>query len=147
MKRFCILLLLLVSFTTQAETLKEIREVLKHIETNHDPTSLGDYIDGVPKSYGILQIQKAVIIDVNEKYGTNYTHRDAFKINCAEEIFILYVTMWSKHLELKENRTVTTEDIVRIWNGGPNGYKRNSTMGYLAKFKKRWNKTHSNKVS
>lgn len=126
-----IILVLLIHFNISASNLSEIRDVLKHVETNHNPFAVGDGGD----SWGILQIQEGVIEDINRRYGTDYAHRDAFDINCAEEIFELYITMWSEKLEEREKRDVTEFDIVRIWNGGPKGYKKQSTLKYLKKYK------------
>ena len=127
-----LLLIYLVTTAAIGNNLKEIRDVLKHVESNHNPTLVGD--NG--RSWGILQIQLIAIEDVNRKYGTNYTHEDAFDVACAEEIFELYVTMWATHLEKKHGRSATAEDIVRIWNGGPDGYRESGTIDYLKKYYK-----------
>ncbi len=121
------ILVMLISMNVAASNLSEIRDVLKHVETDYNLKAIGD----AGASWGILQIQKRVILDVNRKYGTSYTHQDVFELNCAEEIFELYIQMWTEHLEKKENRLPTEEDIVRIWNGGPTGYKRDTTLKYL----------------
>ena len=114
---------------------KEISDVLKYVESEHNPAALGDYnAAGVPMSYGILQIQQVAIDDVNKEYGTSYVHEEMFNISCAEEVFELYIKMWTSHLEKRLKRAATEEDIVRIWNGGPNGYKRKSTAPYLKKY-------------
>lgn len=110
--------------------LPEIREVLKHVETNYNPDVIGD--NGT--SFGILQIRQIAIDDVNQKCGTSYSHEDAFDVTCSEEIFDLYVTIWSDKLEIRHGREATVEDIVRIWNGGPRGYQKNSTKHYYNKF-------------
>jgi hypothetical protein len=137
MKNLFIITLLLISTAMAAtENISEIRDILKEVETNHNPEKVGDFVNGIPTSYGILQIQKGAIDDVNEKFGTSYTHQDAFDITCAEEIFELYIKRWTTHLKKKEGREATAEDIVRIWNGGPRGYLRESTKSYLAKYKK-----------
>ena len=115
--------------------LEKISDVLKYVESEHNPAALGDYVNGVPMSYGILQIQQVAIDDVNKRYGTSYVHEEMFNINCAEEVFVLYITMWATHLEKRTQRKATEADIVRIWNGGPNGYRRNSTSSYLKKYK------------
>ena len=136
-KQLLLMSLFLVTLTASADDLFEIREILKHVETEYDATALGDYNrNGVPLSYGILQIQWNAIQDVNRKFGTQYTHEDAFDVACAEEIFILYIDIWTKHLEKREGREATPEDIVRIWNGGPTGYKRDSTLKYFRKYLK-----------
>jgi hypothetical protein len=131
MKKIITFLLLISTALTMFSTnISKIRDVLKIVETRGNPDSIGD--NGT--SFGILQIQLNAIKDVNKRYNTHYTHQDAFNIKCAEEIFKLYTQMWSEHLEKKENRKVTTEDIVRIWNGGPRGYKRTSTDVYYEKY-------------
>lgn len=132
MKRLLIIMLLVVSFTAQSETLQQTREILKWVESEYQPDAIGD--DG--KALGILQIHKVAIDDVNRIYGTSYKHSDAFTVKCAEEIFELYVTYWTKKLEEREGRKATNKDIVRIWNGGPKGYRKGSTQWYLKKYLK-----------
>jgi len=78
-------------------------------------------------AFGILQIRKLVIKDVNWYYGTSYRHADAFDINKAIEIFWLYQKMWNKQL--------TPENIARTWNGGYNGSREKSTIKYWKKVK------------
>lgn len=125
--------LVLVSMNLKAEpAIPEIMEVLKEVETNNRPDVIGD--GGA--SYGILQIKQIAIDDVNHTYGTNFVHEDAFEIEKAERIFKLYIKRWVKHLERVEGRKATNEDVVRIWNGGPNGYKKKSTLIYYNKYKK-----------
>lgn len=132
MRKITLGLILFTGLTYSNVNLSKVRETLKIVETGGDPTSIGDG----GESFGILQIQNNVILDVNRKYGTHYTHQDAFDIECAEEIFQLYINMWVGHLEKKEGRKATIEDIVRIWNGGPRGYKRRSTDNYYKKFRR-----------
>tara|TARA_R110000796_G_scaffold1673_5_gene6981 strand:+ start:388 stop:861 length:474 start_codon:yes stop_codon:yes gene_type:complete len=118
--------------------LEKISDVLKYVESEHNPEALGDYNkQGIPTSYGILQIKQIVLDDVNKRYGTSYVHEEMFNINCAEEVFVLYIKMWSTHLVSCAKREVTEEDIVRIWNGGPHGYKKRATIKYLEKYRAR----------
>lgn len=141
MKNFLIIALVLFSTVMMASAdvkLPEIREVLKEVETNCNPDKIGD--NGT--AFGILQIRPLAIEDVNQKYGTHYTHQDAFDVICAEEIFELYLTIWGDKLEKREGREATVEDIVRIWNGGPRGYRLKSTKEYFLKYLKFKNKTY-----
>ena len=132
---FLLLTFFAVVFTAQSDNLEEIRETLKWVESHYNPDALGDYNeDGVPTSYGILQIREIAVDDVNRIYGTNYEHKDAFNIKYADEIFELYITYWINKLEQRECRKATPEDIVRIWNGGPSGYKKQSTNWYYEKY-------------
>lgn len=131
MKRlFLLAMLFAVSFTAGAETLDETMDILKYVESEHNPEAIGD--DG--KAYGILQIHKVAVDDVNRVYGTSYTHEDAFDIQKSEEIFELYIKHWAAKICDREGREATTEDIVRIWNGGPRGYLKGSTEWYLKKY-------------
>ena len=54
--------------------LSSIMTVLKTVETNNDSTAIGD--DG--KAYGILQIHRGVVRDVNRIYDKDYSHEDMF---------------------------------------------------------------------
>ena len=146
MKRlFLLAMLFAVSFTAQSETLEDIADVLKYVESEHNPKALGDYRGETPTAFGILQIRKIAIEDVNRVYGTKYRIKDAFNISCAEEIFKLYTDYWSTRLEKREGREATTADIVRIWNGGPRGYKKTSTKWYHKKFLKYRKRINLNK--
>jgi len=126
-----ILLVCLMASHANASDIKQIRDILKHVETNKNPDAIGDG----GKSFGILQIQLGAIQDVNRRYGTEYTHEDAFIESCAEEIFQLYTAMYAEKLAKKEKREVTEMDIVKLWNGGPNGYKLKLTK-YVNKYLK-----------
>jgi hypothetical protein len=132
-----IMVILLISHQVNASELNHIIDVLKFVEASNNPNKIGDG----GKSFGILQIQQIAIDDVNERLGTSYVHEDAFDIECAEEIFELYISIWACNLEKNEQRVATDEDIVRIWNGGPYGYKRNSTLKYYQKYRRRKQET------
>jgi len=132
MKKILLIIIILLSFKLYSNNLNKIITILKHVETNYDISKIGD--NG--KSFGILQIQKAVIIDINNYYKTNYHINDAFNEECSEEIFKLYIRMYIKKIKERDNIDLTSEDIARIWNGGPNGYKKASTLPYLKKYKK-----------
>ena len=67
--------------------LTSIMSILKTVETNNNPDSIGD--NG--RSYGILQIQRSVLRDVNRIYGTDYRHKDMFYEEASEEVFMLYL--------------------------------------------------------
>ena len=133
-----ILLVVLLSFSLSSsaytpDNLSNIRFVLKHVETNHRLDVIGDG----GKAYGILQIHKGVILDVNRYYGTTYTHKDAFDVVCAEEIFNLYIGIGVELFEKKYCRSPTEEEIVRMWNGGCyKGYLYKSTKPYYLKYLK-----------
>ena len=100
---------------------------LEQVESKGDPKAVGD----AGASWGILQIQKVVIIDVNRAKGTSYTHEDAFDPEKARAICRAYLSIYCTERRL--GRKPTMEDAARIWNGGPNGFKKAATIGYWAK--------------
>ena len=79
-------------------------------------------------AYGLMQIHKAVILDVNNHYDTSYSHKDAFDPELAREIFDKYIRLYATEERL--GRVPTLEDVARIWNGGPNGWKKDSSLKY-----------------
>jgi len=104
-------------------------DALVQVESGGNVNAIGD--GGA--SFGCLQIQRGVIADVNRVYKTHYSHIDAFDKRKAESICRKYLSYWGKHYEKVTNKTATLEILARIWNGGPNGYKKAQTIAY-------WNK-------
>jgi hypothetical protein len=83
------------------------------------------------KALGQLQIWSVVVQDVNRAKGTRYTHRDAFCPAKSEAICRAYLAIYCTPKRL--GRTPTMEDAARIWNGGPNGWKKSQTVSYWQK--------------
>ena len=98
--------------------------------TGLDPYHTGNpYVVGDEGyAYGIMQIHKAVILDVNRVYKREFVHTDAFNPALAREIFRLYINIYATEARL--GHVPTLEDVARIWNGGPNGWKKDSTLKY-----------------
>lgn len=88
-----------------------------------------------------LQIRDICVEDVNRIYGTSYTMRDAYNIIKSEEIALLYLYYWGRQYFKKTGKEPTHEVFARMWNGGPNGWKKYSTLKYWNKVKKELNKT------
>jgi hypothetical protein len=133
MKNYLIFFFVLFTFASRANNYREIVTVLKHIESNNNPHAIGDGGD----SYGVLQVQKAAVIDVNRYYGTRYTHEQMFNASCAEEVTILYMKMGAELYEKRYGKCPTEEVLVRNHNGGIyQGYKVKSTMNYYRKYLK-----------
>jgi len=104
---------------------------LTHVESNDKDNAIGD--NGT--SYGCLQIKAIYVKDVNRILGEErYTHEDAFNRAKAYHMFIIYTDHYATERRL--GREPTTEDRVRIHNGGPNGWKKPHTKAYWNKVKK-----------
>jgi len=99
------------------------------VESGGDSHAIGD--NG--NAYGCLQIWPAYVQDANEYARTSYTHDDAFDRDKSVAIFTAYMSRYATEKRL--GRTPTAEDIARIHNGGPNGYRKAATDVYWAKVK------------
>lgn len=78
---------------------------------------------------GHLQITPICVEDVNRILGRQaYTLEDRRDRTKSVEMFHIYVNHYATERRL--GRPVTLEDVVRIWNGGPHGWKRWATIPY-----------------
>lgn len=105
------------------------------VESGGNDKAVGD--NGA--SHGPLQIQKACLIDANEWRKARGLSQFKFPQDCydrqkAEQIMIAYLHRYANENRL--GRRPTIEDYARIWNGGPNGYKKQATVKYWNKVKK-----------
>jgi len=119
----------------QAVNIETLLDVLQDVESNNNPTAIGD--NG--NAYGILQIWKTVIADVNRIYNTSYVHKDAFDPQKARDIARKYLGYYGKVYSNNEKQNPDYETLARIWNGGPRGYQKSSTDNYWGKVKSRLN--------
>ena len=106
-----------------------LASILMQVETGNRPL-IGD--NG--RAIGPLQVHAAAVADVNRAFGTTYKHRDMMDRDAAVAVFDRYLWLYAQPRRL--GRPVTDEDRARIWNGGPNGWKRKATLGYAAKYRK-----------
>lgn len=80
-------------------------------------------------AHGCLQIHACVVTDVNKKFKTTYTWpEDCYSREKSLDIATKYLSIYAT--EKRIGRPVTDEDRARIWNGGPNGWKKESTVAY-----------------
>ncbi len=86
--------------------------------------------DGRNGEVGPLQITAAVIQDVN-RLGHNYSLSDAREFPKAKTICLIYLGHYATPERLHHEPTL--QDMARIWNGGPNGWKKRATLPYWAK--------------
>ena len=120
-------LAILLSLCSVALADDSLLRAITYVESRGDNSAVGD--GGL--AYGSLQIHRGVVLDVNRVYGTNYTHRDAFDRASAVDMFQKYLAIYA--VERRLGREPTREDKARIWNGGPNGFKKDVTRRYWAK--------------
>lgn len=85
------------------------------------------------EAYGVLQLHAAYVQDAAEHANHPWVHDHAWDPISAVEIMHSYMRRYATKDQLL--RDVTAEDIARIHNGGPEGYKRRSTLKYWNKVK------------
>ena len=123
----------LLTTTAHAITEKEMTDVLaaiRIVESNDDPNAVGDGGDSI----GCYQIQKCYWLDAKEFSDLDGTYLDCYNRGYADRTVRFYMDRYATKRRL--GREVTQEDIARIHNGGPNGYKKESTEKYWSKVKK-----------
>ena len=126
------------SFPQSSQTLRlhhysfeDLLNAIAIVESNNNPSAIGD--NG--RAVGLMQLWKIALDDVNrildcDKYS--YADRlDPIKSKAMVRIYLThYATDW------RIGRPPTFEDMARIHNGGPNGYKKESTKKYWHKVQK-----------
>ena len=113
---------------------RDLLDAMKQVESGGDPCAIGD--NG--RSLGAYQIMNAYYTDAvayNPSLGDNgRTYSDVWGIGSeaySEEVIGSYMGRYATPQRL--GRQPTDEDIARIHNGGPNGYRRDSTLPYWDK--------------
>jgi len=129
LKKLAIIALIFLSTVASAS---DIISALIQVESKGNDLAIGDS----GKAVGCLQIWNVVIQDVNRVYHTTYKATDRTDRKKSIEICRKYLAYWGKHYEKVTGKTCTLEVLSRIWNGGPNGWKKDSTIKYWNKVKK-----------
>ena len=102
----------------------DLVDAIHQVETSG---RLGPIVGDGGRALGPLQIHKACWLDANlpGKY------EDVADLAYAKRVFAAYMARYATERRL--GRPVTDEDRARIWNGGPNGYKKKATINYWTK--------------
>lgn len=106
------------------------------VESGNNSNAIGD--NG--KAFGILQLHKDYIDDVNRIYGTSYVHNDAFDPIKAKDITRLYLTYWGNKYVKDTKKPLTYDVLARLHNGGFDGWKDKGTIEYAKKVLKQLKK-------
>ncbi len=99
-------------------------DAVMYVESRNNPNAWNKREDAC----GVLQIRPIMIKDVNRILKRNqYTLNDRWNKTKSIEIFYIIQEYYSPN--------GTPERIARVWNGGPNGYKKQQTLAYWHKVK------------
>ena len=136
MKRILLYALLVVppiSFTnTDNNSHIFLLESICKVESNCDSYAIGDNGNAI----GAYQIwknywQDACTFRDNDDLRLSDGYESCYGKEYSEKVVLAY---WNRYATMKRlGRTPTDEDRARIHNGGPNGYKKDSTLKYWKK--------------
>ena len=97
-----------------------------------ESSGITNAINESEQAFGLYQLRQIYIDDGNRTQGTNFTHQDAFDVEKAERIVMLYTTYWCKRRSLP----LTAENVCRFHNGGSGWiFKPHLTDKYWNKIK------------
>ena len=114
---------------TSATNLTPLERAIWQVETSG---ATGPTVGDGGAALGPLQIHRGCwqdAVQYDPSIGGKY--EDVADIGYAVKIFRAYTARYATAKRL--GRTPTDIDRARIWNGGPNGYKKQATLGYAEK--------------
>ena len=112
---------------------KLIQALIK-VESGGDDNAIGDR-RLKNKAYGCLQIRQPYVDDVNRSLKTAYRAEQCLgNRNLSIKIFNAYMAIYATTGRL--GRPVMDQDVSRVHNGGPNGWRIPATIPYWEKVKK-----------
>lgn len=119
---------LLVQYAAAGEV-ERLWSAIAEVESANNPAAYCPAENAV----GIAQIRPIYIADLNRIVGRDkYCLEDAWDPAKSREMFLLYTGYWIERYRLPD----TPENRARIHNGGPRGYRKDSTIPY-------WNKVRA----
>ena len=130
-----------VSLVEGSSPRDEFINALIAVESGGRDTAIGDrtYRSGASRpekgwAYGPLQIRQVCLDDVNRRYGTHYQAKDLHG-NRRLSVWVCRAYLGIYATRARLGRVPTEQDMARIWNGGPDGWKKPATQGYWEKVK------------
>ena len=105
---------------------KDLLDAIEWIESEGNLFAVGDG----GKAVGAFQIHPIMVRDVNRILGHDkYSQKDRWSKAKSREICTIYLNHYCKNKSY--------EYMARSWNGGPTGWKKDSTEKYWLKVQKR----------
>ena len=108
---------------------------LIHVESRGNDSAIGDRHLVGQEAVGALQIRPIMVREVNrilrkQKSEQRFTKEDRWDCGLSKEMFYI----WRDY----HHQVSNDEMIARNWNGGPRGYKKQSTEHYWHKVQLQW---------
>ena len=112
-------------------SIDDLLDAIEQVESNGNPNAIGD--DG--NAIGSFQIWESYVDDVNRILGKKkYSYQDRLDSCLSRQMTKTYISHYA--IEKRLHHKPTHQDMARIHNGGPNGYRKKSTEIYWGKIKK-----------
>ena len=118
------------SFGISEKELTRVLQAIRIVESNNTPSAVGDGGNAI----GVYQIWESYWKDATEFSNLGGKYRDCFIPEYADRVVRCYMKRYATPRRL--GREATMQDIARIHNGGPNGYKKQATLKYWEKVEK-----------
>jgi hypothetical protein len=112
------------------DTDSDFINAIGHIET----LNTDSLIDNSGMAYGRYQMHSVCVKGSGLEYLLNYQHKDMFDSVKAERVFWAAMGVNCYTYAQKYGKYPNLGELARMWNGGPNGHKKQSTLNYLKKF-------------
>jgi len=116
----------------KAELFVMLLPAIAAVESNNNPNAIGDNGNAV----GLYQIWPAYWKDGCETLKVKWPLTERKDPQKSKEIVMAYLYKYGKRYEKLTKKPITLEVLARIHNGGPNGWKKESTLKYWEKIKR-----------
>jgi hypothetical protein len=112
---------------------EQLIAALIKVESNGNDRAIGDR-HMKERAFGPLQIRQPCVDDVNQVLGTHHKAEDLLG-NRSLSVLVCRTYLDRYAAKKALGREPSLEDMARIWNGGPSGWKKQSTIQYWTKVK------------
>lgn len=102
-------------------TFEDLLDAIEQVESGGDANAVGDNGNAI----GSFQIWRIYVSDVNRISGKQFKFSDRYSREKSKEMVRIYLSHYGG----------TIEEMARKHNGGPAGYKKESTVAYWKKVK------------
>jgi hypothetical protein len=80
---------------------------------------------------GYLQIRPVMVDDVNRILGHHeFDYSDRWDVDASYRMFVIFMDYYGSIYQRNTGNPPTDEIRARMWNGGPKGYAKKSTISY-----------------
>ena len=110
------------------------------VESSGNDQAIGD--NG--RALGPLQIHRGVVLDVNRFTGSNYQWQQMTNRAQARAVCAAYLTHYVT--EKRIGRKPTIADFAKVWNSGPDGFKKTCSDKYAARVQLQTTKQNDNYI-